>query len=73
MLRIEILQLFDSENLFCCVFKRVSLFFLVCGILSGCTNPYGKTKYFIEQICWDFAAANPVRVITEYYQFEIVT
>ncbi|EGD78352.1 UDP-glucose 4-epimerase [Salpingoeca rosetta] len=26
--------------------------------VGGCTNPYGKTKYFIEEICRDFALAN---------------
>ena len=26
--------------------------------VGGCTNPYGKTKYFIEEICRDFAVAN---------------
>lgn len=27
--------------------------------VGGCTNPYGKTKYFIEEICRDFAASDP--------------
>eukprot|EP00040_Diaphanoeca_grandis_P027136 m.153760 g.153760 ORF g.153760 m.153760 type:complete len:346 (-) comp30847_c0_seq1:193-1230(-) len=26
--------------------------------VGGCTNPYGKTKFFIEEICRDFADAN---------------
>jgi UDP-glucose 4-epimerase len=26
--------------------------------VGGCTNPYGKTKYFIEEICRDFCIAN---------------
>ena len=26
--------------------------------VGGCTNPYGKTKYFIEEICRDFAASD---------------
>jgi len=26
--------------------------------VGGCTNPYGKTKYFIEEICRDFSDAN---------------
>jgi len=26
---------------------------------QGLTNPYGKTKYFIEEMCRDYAAANP--------------
>lgn len=28
------------------------------GMTTGCTNPYGWTKYMIEQILSDFAAAN---------------
>lgn len=27
--------------------------------VGGCTNPYGKTKYFIEEICRDYAASDP--------------
>eukprot|EP00049_Salpingoeca_infusionum_P009907 m.168453 g.168453 ORF g.168453 m.168453 type:complete len:343 (+) comp14477_c1_seq3:576-1604(+) len=27
--------------------------------VGGCTNPYGKTKYFIEEILADYAKANP--------------
>jgi len=27
--------------------------------VGGCTNPYGKTKYFIEEILRDYHAANP--------------
>ena len=26
-----------------------------------CTNPYGKTKYFMEEIIKDVCSANPVR------------
>lgn len=31
---------------------------------GGCTNPYGKTKYFIEQILQDLAVADPSFRIT---------
>ena len=27
---------------------------------GGCTNPYGKTKYFIEQMCIDLCASDAV-------------
>ena len=29
---------------------------------GGCTNPYGKTKYFIEEILKDLCAADKVRM-----------
>lgn len=28
--------------------------------VGGCTNPYGKTKYFIEHILMDLCKAEPV-------------
>jgi UDP-glucose 4-epimerase len=31
-----------------------------------CTNPYGKTKYFMEEIIKDQCSANNVRGITLY-------
>ena len=30
---------------------------------GGCTNPYGKTKYFIEEILTDICAAEKVSFI----------
>lgn len=30
---------------------------------GGCTNPYGKTKYFIEEILTDICTAEPVGFI----------
>ena len=27
---------------------------------GGCTNPYGKTKYFIEEICKDLCLSDAV-------------
>ena len=32
-----------------------------------CTNPYGKTKYFMEEIIKDQCSANNVRGITLYW------
>ena len=29
---------------------------------GGCTNPYGKTKYFIEEILKDLVTAEKVRI-----------
>ena len=33
--------------------------------VGGCTNPYGKTKYFIEEILKDLHTAEPVSVYCE--------
>ena len=30
--------------------------------IGGCTNPYGKTKYFIEEMLFDLAKAEEVRM-----------
>lgn len=32
---------------------------------GGCTNPYGKTKYFIEEILKDLSKAEPVSFQSE--------
>ena len=34
--------------------------------VGGCTNPYGKTKYFIEEILVDICAADKVRHLYTY-------
>ena len=38
-----------------------------------CTNPYGKTKFFMEEIIKDVCAANPVSVcyLTELCHFVV--
>lgn len=33
---------------------------------QGCTNPYGKTKYFVEEILKDVCASDPVRFYIIY-------
>ena len=33
--------------------------------VGKCTNPYGKTKYFIEEICRDLCASEKVHKQTE--------
>lgn len=30
--------------------------------VGGCTNPYGKTKYFIEEILIDLCKSDPVSI-----------
>ena len=41
-------------------------FFLSTG---KCTNPYGKTKFFMEEIIKDVSAANNVRKISYFLKF----
>lgn len=33
---------------------------------QGCTNPYGKSKYFIEEILQDLCASDKVRVSNDF-------
>lgn len=33
---------------------------------QGCTNPYGKTKYFVEEILKDVCASDPVSIKVLY-------
>ena len=35
---------------------------------GGCTNPYGKTKFFIEEILKDLCAADKVRNIYIFFR-----
>lgn len=35
---------------------------------GGCTNPYGKTKYFIEEIMKDLCKSDPVSCIHNFQQ-----
>ena len=35
--------------------------------VGGCTNPYGKTKYFIEEILKDLCKAEKVRAVLMFY------
>jgi UDP-glucose 4-epimerase len=40
---------------------------------GGCTNPYGKTKYFIEEILKDLSKAEPVSfVVHNTFVFEFM-
>ena len=34
--------------------------------VGGCTNPYGKTKFFIEEILRDLHKAEPVSIFNRY-------
>ena len=36
--------------------------------VGGCTNPYGKTKYFIEEILKDLCKAEKVRAVLMFYE-----
>lgn len=31
---------------------------------QGCANPYGKTKYFVEEILKDVCTSDPVSIFT---------
>ena len=37
--------------------------------VGGCTNPYGKTKYFIEEILRDLSISDEVESICFKYSF----
>ena len=37
--------------------------------VGGCTNPYGKTKYFIEEILRDLSISDEVESIFFKYSF----
>lgn len=39
---------------------------------GGCTNPYGKTKYFIEEMLKDQCKANPVSVKMVLTKLQII-
>lgn len=36
---------------------------------QGCTNPYGKTKYFVEEILKDLCTSDPVSLGTYFSVF----
>lgn len=38
---------------------------------QGCTNPYGKSKYFVEEILKDVCAADNVSFLSKICQFSL--
>ena len=41
--------------------------------VGDCTNAYGKTKFFIEEILTDHSKANPVSLLSLYFLFQSYT
>lgn len=39
---------------------------------QGCTNPYGKTKYFVEEILKDLCTSDPVSLGTYFSVFGFI-
>lgn len=35
---------------------------------QGCTNPYGKSKYFVEEILKDLCASDKVNILYHFYK-----